>query len=146
MQPLIYIGLAFFMGIVLAVYLPMNGSVARHLGSAVSANLTFFVVAFLTAIVTFALFGSLETLSQIGDVPPYLFLTGLIGSLIVLGATTLVPELGARRFFILLVSGQIVMAVVVSHYGWLSSPQDPITVRKVFGAVLVFSGAIITTG
>lgn len=145
MQSLIYIGLAFFMGIVMAVYLPMNSSVARHLGTPLTANVTFFVVALSTTLILFLLFGDTDTLANVKNVPLYLYLTGFIGALIVLGATFLVPQLGARRFFILLIAGQIVMAIVVSHFGILESPQDPISVKKIVGALFVVVGAIITT-
>ncbi|MEM7115142.1 MAG: DMT family transporter [Chloroflexota bacterium] len=145
MQSLLYIGLAFFMGIVMAVYLPMNSSVARHLGTPLTANVTFFVVALSTTLILFLLFGDTVTLANVRNVSVYLYLTGFIGALIVLGATFLVPQLGARRFFILLIAGQIVMAIVVSHFGILESPKDPVSLKKLLGAAFVVVGAIITT-
>jgi transporter family-2 protein len=43
-----------------------------------------------------------------------------------------------------LVSGQILMAIIVSHFGILESPQDPITLRKTLGAILVVAGAVLS--
>ncbi|UCF92759.1 MAG: DMT family transporter [Desulfobacterales bacterium] len=145
MQTIIYILLAFLMGVTTSVYLPMNSSVSKHIGSSITANITFFIVALLTSILIFILFGDFNTLPNLKAVPVYLYLTGFVSAFIVLGTTFLIPHLGSRTFFILLIAGQIVMATIVSNYGILSSPKDPITLRKVFGALLVVLGAIIST-
>ena len=63
----------------------------------------------------------------------------------VLGTTFLIPKLGARRFFILTITGQILMAIIVSHFGALESPKDPITLKKLFGAALIIVGAAFST-
>jgi transporter family-2 protein len=64
----------------------------------------------------------------------------------ILGTTFLIPKIGARKFFILLISGQILMAIIVSHFGILESPRDPITFKKVLAAGLVIAGAFLSTG
>ena len=47
--------------------------------------------------------------------------------------------------FILTVSGQILMAIIVSHFGFLDTPKDPISVKKVIGAVCIVFGVILST-
>ena len=86
-----------------------------------------------------------DTLNKIKEVPVYLYLTGVISAFMILGTTFLIPHLGARRFFILLISGQIIMAIVVSHFGVLESPKDPISMKKIIGASIVIIGAFIST-
>jgi bacterial/archaeal transporter family-2 protein len=145
MQTAIFVGLAFSMGNILSIYMPMNSSVAKYLGSPLTANVTFFFVALITSIILFLIFGKFDTLYKVKDVPIYLYLTGFVSAFFVLGTTFLVPTLGARKFFILLIAGQIVMAVAVSHFGVLESPKDPITIKKAIGAALVVLGAMIST-
>ena len=36
------------------------------------------------------------------------------------------------------------MAMIVSHLGVLESPKDPITLKKVIGAGLLFAGAVVS--
>ena len=143
-QTLLFIAGAFIMGMTMSIYLPMNSSVSKHLGSSITANITFFLAALITSIVILFLFGDPGSVSKVNNVPIYLYLTGFISAIIVLGTTVFIPYLGARKFFILLVAGQIVMAIVVSHYGILESPSDPINVRKLLGASLVIAGAMIS--
>ena len=145
MQTSLYIGLAFIMGIIMSIYLPMNSSVSRHLGSSITANVTFFLVALATSLVLFIGFGKIETIYRLKTVPMWLYLTGFISAFIVLGTTFLIPHIGARRFFLLVIAGQVLMAVAVSHFGLLESPKDPINLTKVIGATFVVGGAILST-
>lgn len=133
------------MGGIMSVYLPMNGTISKCIGSSLTANVTFFLVAFLTAITLFLVFGDFKTLLKIRYVPPYLFLSGFFSAFIILGTTFSIPYLGARKFFILLITGQILIAILVSNYGILSSTQDPMTIKKAIGASLVILGAFIST-
>ncbi len=144
MQTLLFIGAAFVMGMIMSIYLPMNSSVSRYLGSSIAANVTFFLVAFITSLLILFFSGDTGAVYRFRQVPVYLYLTGFISAFIVLGTTFLIPYLGARKFFILLIAGQVGMAIVVSHFGILESPPDPVSARKLAGAVLVIAGAMIS--
>lgn len=78
MQTTIYIGLAFLMGTIMSIYLPMNSSVSKHVGSPITANVTFFIVALITSIILFFIFGNSDTIGKVKDVPLFLYLTGVI--------------------------------------------------------------------
>lgn len=145
MQAGSYILSALLIGAVISIYFPMNSAVSRHVGSPLTANISFFIVALSTSILLFGIWGDVKTIHNLKHVPSYLFLTGFISAFIVLGTTFLIPKLGARKFFILTIAGQIVMAMIVSHFGVLESPKDPVTARKIIGAVLLFCGALVST-
>jgi transporter family-2 protein len=135
---------AFLMGVTLSIYLPMNSSVSKYLGSSIAASATFFVVATITVLLILILGGYHHSLARIRNVPVYLHIAGVISAFFIIGTTFLIPKIGARTFFILLVSGQILMAIVVSHFGILESPTDPISLKKTLGAVLVIAGAVLS--
>ena len=44
-----------------------------------------------------------------------------------------------------LLAGQVITAMILSHYGWLGSPVQPITMMKAFGVVLMLGGAAMVT-
>ena len=145
MQSTTFLSVAFLMGIVMSIYLPMNSSVSRYLGSPIAASVVFFIVALITTIVIFIYSGQYaSSIPNLRNVPAYLYLAGFISAFMIIGTTFLIPKVGARKFFILLVSGQIIMAILVSHFGILESPKDPITLKKVLGAALVIGGAILS--
>ncbi len=136
--------LAFAMGLLMSVYLPMNSSISRYSGSPFAANLAFYVVGVAASIVILALFGDLKDALKLKSVPPYLFLTGVMSNMVVLSTIFVLPRFGARRGFILMLAGQVIMAVIVSHFGLLESPKDPITLQKLIGAALLILGAVIS--
>ena len=145
MQTTLYLALAFAMGLIMSIYLPMNSSVAKYIGSSITANVTFFTVALLTSILILLISGRFHTINYLNSVPALLYLAGFISAFVVLGTTFLIPHIGARKFFILLIAGQILMAIIVSHFGLLESPKDPINMKKMIGAILVLAGAIFST-
>lgn len=140
----IYIFLALMIGVISAIYLPMNSSVSRYLGSPLTATITFYTVALVTTVIMFLFIGDAATLKNIGSVPTWLYLTGFVSAFIVITITFLIPKLGARQLVILSIAGQLVMAMIVSHLGVLESPKDPITLQKVIGAGLLFAGAVVS--
>jgi transporter family-2 protein len=46
---------------------------------------------------------------------------------------------------IMLLAGQIIGGLVMSHYGWLGSPVDRITMSKLAGVVLMVAGVVLAT-
>ena len=145
MQTSVHISLAVLLGIMLAVYLPMNSSVAKHLGSPIAASIPFFLIALITSVLLLFLIGDQGTILNIKKVPPYLFLAGFISAFMILGTTFLLPKIGARQFFIIVLAGQIIMAMILSHFALLESPKDPITIKKLLGASLMFVGVWLST-
>jgi len=63
----------------------------------------------------------------------------------IIGTTYLIPRVGARKFFILVITGQILMGIIISHFGILESPKDAVTLKKMLGALLIVVGALIST-
>lgn len=133
------------MGVMMSIYLPMNSAVSRYLGSPITANITFFFVALITSIFIFVRWGEFETIKNVKNVPLWLYLTGVASAFMILGMTYVIPKVGVRKYFILSIAGQIAMAMVISHFGIFESSRDPITLKKIMGAFLLFSGAIVST-
>ena len=132
------------MGALISIYMPMNSSIARYLGSAKAANMMFFICACIASMIIFFFLDETKVLLNLSITPKYLFLNGVMSALVVLGMTYMIPRLGAGDFFVLLLSGQILMALIVSHLGILESPQEAITLQKLFGAGLVIIGAYLS--
>ncbi|MEM8785644.1 MAG: DMT family transporter [Pseudomonadota bacterium] len=145
MPTFVLIAIAVAIGVATAVYLPMNAVMARHLGSPELANTLFFFVGTVGTLALLVFNLDKVSLARLGDAPWYLFLSGLVSALVILSVTLLVPRLGARVLFVSLIGGQVLMSLVVSHFGWLASPKDPLTGMKVLGGGLVVAGVIVTT-
>ena len=68
-----------------------------------------------------------------------------MGASLVFGIAWLIPQVGAGPITFALLGGQIISAIVVSHYGWLGSPMQPITAMNLVGAAVLLVGIILAT-
>lgn len=140
----LYVAIAIFTGALGAIHVPINGALAARIQSTFVATFTFYGVAFLIIAAVTLLTTERETIYQLGRVPMWLYLVpGAISVLVVGSSTFLMPRLGAVNVFVITVFAQTTVRVVISHYGWLASPVDPITAPKLVGAALVALGAVL---
>jgi transporter family-2 protein len=83
-------------------------------------------------------------LSGLGNVNPLLLTAGAMGASLVFGIAYLIPRVGAGPFTYALLAGQIVSAMLLSHYGWLGSPRQPVTPMGIVGVIVLVVGVILT--
>jgi transporter family-2 protein len=57
----------------------------------------------------------------------------------------MLPQVGARGMFITLISGQILGGMIFSHFGWLGSPVQRISLTNAVGALVMLGGAALAT-
>lgn len=147
MKLLPFFALTIFLGVILSVHLAMNGQVGNIMNNPRVANAVFWCIGAVTAIIIGLTGWHSGALAPLADVPKLLLLAGAMGAALVFAiAWTLQPgRLGAGSFFITLLAGQVVTGLVISHFGWFGQAQDPITMMKVFGVVLMVGGAAMVT-
>ena len=133
------------LGVVLAVHLAMNGKVGSVLQNARVGNALFWCIGALGA-VAIGLSGwqngALEPLKQ---VHPALLTAGILGACLVFAIAWLIPKVGAGNVMITLLAGQVIGGLIMSHYGWLGSPMQPITLAKVVGVLVMIVGVVLAT-
>lgn len=134
-----------FLGVVLVVHLAMNGQVGNLMKNPRVANAIFWCIGALTAIVIGMTGWQRGALAPLKQVNPILLTGGALGACLVFAIAWLMPRVGARDVMITLLAGQIIGGIVLSHFGWLGSPQQPITMVKVIGVVVMIAGVILTT-
>ncbi len=137
--------LTILLGVVLAVHLAMNGKVGSVLQNARVGNALFWCIGALGAVaigLTGWRSGSLEPLKQ---VQPILLTAGILGACLVFAIAWLIPKVGAGSVMITLLAGQVLGGLIMSHYGWLGSPVQPITVAKIVGVVVMIAGVVLAT-
>jgi transporter family-2 protein len=144
METTVYILLAILMGAAISIYMPMNSTVGKLTGSPLVANVAFYSIGLLASILLIGFFGDFKSMLKLRNIPPFLLLAGIMSAFMVLGTIFLIPKFGARKVFLLQISGQIIMALLISHFGMLASPKDPLTWQKLVGAGLLILGAIIS--
>jgi transporter family-2 protein len=138
-------GLILLLGVVLTVHLAMNGAVGAALNNARVGNALFWVVGAIMAVIIGATGWQAGALDGIRQVHPVMLTAGAMGACLVFGIAWLVPQIGAGPAMIGLIAGQILSGMVLSHYGWLGSPVQRVTMMNIVGAVVLVAGVLLAT-
>ena len=54
-----------------------------------------------------------------------------------------VPKLGGVAYIVLLVTGQMVAALAVDHFGWLGVQERPIDLPRMLGVALLIGAVVL---
>ena len=137
--------LALLAGAAIAIQATMNA----QLGVLLKSSMLGTSIAFLFSCVftVFAMMLSTKQYPQMSDiksVPLYLWFSG--GALSAFGVGLfyyLIPKMGVGSMMSYALSGQILIAIVLSHLGWFGLPVKQVDMMKVFGAVSLIIGVIL---
>ena len=137
--------LTLFLGVVLTVHLLMNGKVGTAINNAPVANALFWCIGAVTAVIIGFTGWHSGALSGVSQVNPIMFTAGAMGACLVFAIAWIAPQVPAGTFFIILLTGQVLSAMIIGHFGWIGSPVNQITSTHAIGALLMLVGAYLTT-
>jgi transporter family-2 protein len=134
-----------FLGVVLTVHLAMNGKVGMVLNNARVGNMLFWCIGAAMAILIGLSGWQAGALSGLKQVNPILLTAGAMGASLVFAIAWLIPQIGAGPFTLTLLMGQIISAMMLSHFGWLGSPVQPVSLKGIVGALIMVGGVVLAT-
>ncbi|RZU42132.1 DMT family transporter [Edaphobacter modestus] len=140
-----FYALTVVIGVVLTVHLAMNGKVGAALNNPRVGNALFWCVGAAMALVIGLSGWEAGALKPLREIHPALLIAGALGACLVFGIAFLIPRIGAGKLTLIMLAGQIVGGLVLSHYGWLGSPREPVSARGVIGTLVMFAGVILAT-
>jgi transporter family-2 protein len=137
--------LAFIGGVFLAIQASLNANLGSLLNrpqlASVAQSVTSTLFALAIAVITVKTLPSPATIKQI---PIYLWFTG--GLFSVLGISLYyftIPRLGLTTMISLGLFGQLSLALVAGHFGWLNTPLEQVTLKKLVGVALMLAGIML---
>jgi len=138
------LALAVLIGAGLSVQVGLNSQLRGQLGDPALAALGNFLVG-TSALLVWLIFlrvtwPSVETLRA---VPPTQWMGGLLGASYVAAAALLAPRLGSAPLLVLIVGGQLLMSLVLDHYGWIGFATHEMNVWRLLGAMLLVVGMVL---
>ena len=134
-----------FLGVILAVHLSMNGKVGSVLNNARVGNALFWCIGALGATAIGLTGWQTGALEPLKNVHPLLLTAGVLGASLVFAIAWLIPQVGAGTLMINLLAGEIIGGLVLSHFGWLGSPVQPITLTRALGVLIMIGGVVLAT-
>ena len=126
-----------------ALQAPTNARLAGAVASPVNAAFVSFLVG-TAALGLLAL--TLQTrpdAAAMKALPWWVWIGGLYGAIFVVSAAWAVPRLGVAMTVILMVAGQILISVLLDHFGALGVPKQPLNLTRLLGVLLVFGGVLL---
>jgi transporter family-2 protein len=137
--------LAFIAGALIPVQAAANAALSKSLqGNVPFAALTLFVVSGAASAVVVLLGASpMPSAAALRAAPWWSYLGGFIVAFYVFTITFLAPRLGVGTAIALIVTGQVVAALTIDHFGLLRSLTFPLTLTRVVGAVLMAVGVFL---
>lgn len=137
-----------FVALLVGAFLPLQVGVNTKLGEAVGSPL-------LSALISFSV-GTIALLSYIlitgiplanaanaKNASPIAWTGGLLGAFFVASSIILLDKLGAAMTISLIIAGQMLMSLIMDHFGLLGMDVKPISFGRVAGVVLVVAGVIL---
>ena len=143
---LFYILLAIVAGALGGIHLPINGALGERIQSPLVATFAFYGVAFGVVCAVSLAFAPKGAFAALAAAPRWYLLAGVISAVVVGTSTYLIPRLGAVGLFVVFVTAQLGVRMLLSHFGWLGSPVSPISSLKILGSALLLIGAVLVVG
>jgi len=137
--------LTVFLGVVLAVHLSLPAKAGSALSNPRAGNALFWCIGAAAAVLVGLSGWSSGALSPLKQVHPLLLTAGALGACLVFAIAWLIPQVGAGSVMIMLLAGQIIGGLVISHFGLLGSPVQPITVMRLAGTLVMIAGVVLAT-
>lgn len=136
------IALALLSGVAVTLQAQFMGTMARGAGTLTSVFVTYGLGALIAAAV-WTVRG--KPLSSLERVPPYTWTAGALGLVIVGGIAYATPRLGLSRTIILTIAAQLIVALVIDHFGAFGARRQAIDAARVAGSALIIAGAWLVT-
>lgn len=137
--------IAFFSGAAIAAQAGLNAQLGVWLKNPFLATVVAFAASLmvigLSVLVTTREYPSWEAVRA---VPWYLWFSGGVLSAFAISMFYfLIPKMGIGQMMAFALSGQLLMAVIASHFGWFDMPQKPLTPSRWLGIVALLVGVIL---
>ena len=129
-------------GGLIALQPAINAGLGRATGNIAAAFVSFAIgTAVLAAIVVVS--GQASGLSGALDVRWYYLLGGILGAAYVFTALVTVSSIGAGGVAAATITGQLTLSVIIDRLGILGLEEQPITLERVAGVLLLLAGTFL---
>lgn len=140
----LYVLLAALAGAMLPIQAGVNAQLRKALGDASQSALISFAVGTVGLLgYTFVTQAKPIPFSAAAQNPYWIWLGGLVGAGYVTLVIVATPKLGAAVTIGLVVAGQMLVAVLLDHFGWVGFNVHQLTWQRAAGVLLVILGVAL---
>jgi transporter family-2 protein len=129
-------------GGLIALQPAVNAGLGKATGNVAAALVSFAIGTLLLAVIV-VLAGQAGGIANALDVRWYYLLGGALGAAYVFTALVTVSSIGAGGVAAATITGQLTLSVVIDRMGILGLEEQPITIERVAGVVLLLAGTYL---
>lgn len=137
--------LAFIAGAAITTQASMNAQLGVLLkNSLIGTTIAFVFSSLFTLIAVIVTTKSYPQFATVQSIPIYLWFSG--GAIAAFGVGMycfLIPKMGVGPMMSYALAGQLLLAVIASHFGWFDIPVKQIDLIKLIGIVALIAGVIL---
>lgn len=144
-QNWIFLLLAIGAGIVVPMQAIINNKLTRFVEHPLIAVFISFIIGTL-AILAYIFAAGIplsNSVAPLKNAPLIAWMGGILGAFYITSVVFLIPRLGVALTFSLIIAGQMLITVVIDHFGLLGVPVHNINWQRFFGIVLITCGVIL---
>ena len=139
-----YMLIALVAGAMMPTQAATNHKMALVVGNPIVSAFISFVVGTLALLAYLLMSGvSLGSLASVREAPAIAWVGGLLGAFFVTAAVTLVPKLGVAMTFSLIIAGQMVVTLIIDHFGLLGVNVKEVSLARIAGVILIAAGVVL---
>ncbi|MNE66549.1 hypothetical protein D3C80_1621050 [compost metagenome] len=118
----------------------INGQLAKQVSSVLAAAMISFMVGTAGLIALTLWQRELPTFAALRGLNWWHWCGGFLGMFFIFIAAYSAPRIGALMFMVLVLAGQLGMAMTLDHFGWAGFREAPVSAMKVGGLALIAAG------
>lgn len=128
-------------GIAVGVQSPIAGAMGQRIGGTASSFIVHLSGAILSGVLLFLRGG--EKIRDWQSLPWYMLIAGVWGLMLYLTISVTLPRLGGTMVVTLIIVGQLLIGILIDHFGWLSVPVHPVSAARILGVVVLLVGSYL---
>ena len=139
-----YILLALAAGAMMPTQAATNNKMADVVGNPILAAFISFFVGTIALFVYVLVSGvPIGNFWSAKDAPAIAWIGGFLGAFFVTAAVMLVPRLGVAMTISLIIAAQMIVTLIIDHFGLLGVPVKEVSLARVAGIILIASGVVL---
>jgi Uncharacterized protein conserved in bacteria len=151
-----YLILYMLLGLIAGMLSPIQTSVNSELRSEIQSPLAASLVSFSVGTIVLLLLALIiehrrafkrnileKGKALISESPWWFWTGGILGVIFVTSNIFLLPMIGAALTVVLALCGQMVIALIIDHFGWFGVMKHRINIQRIFGMILMVAGIFL---
>ncbi|MBB3109636.1 transporter family-2 protein [Paenibacillus phyllosphaerae] len=133
--------LALLAGAALSFEGAIYGELGKHIGELETSFYNFFMGSIIVGLL-WIFFGK-GNISYVVKAPKWTMLGGVLGVVYLTSIVVSVPFVGIGMTMAAIIIGQMIMSMVIEHFGWLGSMKSKINKEKIFALIAMVISLIL---